>query len=162
MQPHPSAHVQNAYDGIATSCVPDHYHLYLINEFRIATSSNPLYIHSYIFIFKCKYSNFSYTQQKLPKGHKTPVYRTTPIRPKLKTKLPTKTTTTMVIGLLTLIAIPTVTGGALSVSEQRKANERKEDERRMAKFHVDVESSGETQEDSEVDGKRFVLRNNKV
>ncbi|KAB8238400.1 S-adenosylmethionine-dependent methyltransferase [Aspergillus alliaceus] len=59
-------------------------------------------------------------------------------------------------------AIPTVTGVALGVSEQRKANERKNDERRMAKFLIDVETSGETQEDSEVCGKRFVLRNNKV
>ncbi|KAE8148203.1 VPS28 protein-domain-containing protein [Aspergillus avenaceus] len=68
----------------------------------------------------------------------------------------------MVIGLLTLAAIPTVTGVALGVSEQRKANERRNDERRMAKFLVDVETEGETQEDGEVSGKRFVLRNNKV
>lgn len=68
----------------------------------------------------------------------------------------------MVIGLLTIAAIPTVTGVALGVSEQRKANERKNDERRMAKFLIDVETNGETQEDSEVCGKRFVLRNNKV
>ncbi|KAB8259108.1 VPS28-domain-containing protein [Aspergillus pseudonomiae] len=70
--------------------------------------------------------------------------------------------TKMVIGLLTIAAIPTVTGVALGVSEQRKANERKNDERRMAKFLIDVETNGETQEDSEVCGKRFVLRNNKV
>ncbi|KAE8355359.1 VPS28-domain-containing protein [Aspergillus coremiiformis] len=75
--------------------------------------------------------------------------------------LPTKTPK-MVLGLLTIAAIPTVTGVALGVSEQRKANERINDERRMAKFVIDVETSGETQEDSEVCGKRFVLRNSKV
>lgn len=68
----------------------------------------------------------------------------------------------MVIGLLTIAAIPTVTGASLAVSEQRKANQRKEDERRMRKFHIDVESAGETQEDSEVNGKRFVVRDEKV
>ncbi|KAH8433558.1 uncharacterized protein LDX57_011193 [Aspergillus melleus] len=68
----------------------------------------------------------------------------------------------MVIGLLTIAAIPTVTGVSLATSEQRKANQRKEDERRMRKFHIDVESAGETQEDSEVNGKRFVVRDEKV
>ncbi|PLB44634.1 VPS28-domain-containing protein [Aspergillus steynii IBT 23096] len=68
----------------------------------------------------------------------------------------------MVIGLLTIAAIPTVTGASLAVSEQRKANQRKEDERRMRKFHIDVESAGETQEDSEVNGKRFVVRDEKI
>ncbi|EAW07221.1 uncharacterized protein ACLA_019260 [Aspergillus clavatus NRRL 1] len=68
----------------------------------------------------------------------------------------------MVIGLLTLAAIPTVTGVAMGVSEQRKANERKMDARRMARFNIDVDSSGETQEEDEVRGKRIVLRDNKV
>lgn len=68
----------------------------------------------------------------------------------------------MVIGLLALTAIPTVTGTALGVSEQRKANERKNDARRMAKFHIDVECAGETAEDDEVHGRRMVVRNDAV
>lgn len=68
----------------------------------------------------------------------------------------------MVIGLLTLAAIPTVTGVAMGVSEQRKANERKEDARRMAKFYIDIECEGDTYEADLLRGKRVVLRNNKV
>lgn len=68
----------------------------------------------------------------------------------------------MVIGLLTLSAIPTVTGTALGVSEQRKANERNEDERRMAKFHIDIQCDGDIQEADILRGRRAVLRNNKV
>lgn len=68
----------------------------------------------------------------------------------------------MVIGLLSIASIPTVTGTAIAVSEQRKANERKNDARRMAKFHVDAECTGDTQEDCEVNGRRVVLRDNKV
>lgn len=66
----------------------------------------------------------------------------------------------MVIGLLTITAIPTVTGVAMGVSEQRKANERKNDARRMAKFHIDVEcrDGAQTEEDDEVQGRRLVLR----
>jgi hypothetical protein len=70
----------------------------------------------------------------------------------------------MVIGLLAIAAIPTVTGVAMGVSEQRKANERKMDARRMARFNIDIETSGagETQEEDEIRGKRLVLRDNKV
>ncbi|KAI9932225.1 hypothetical protein AWENTII_010563 [Aspergillus wentii] len=68
----------------------------------------------------------------------------------------------MVIGLLALTAIPTVTGVSMGVSEQRKSNDRKNDARRMAKFHIDVGSAGETAEDDEVQGKRMVVRNDKV
>lgn len=68
----------------------------------------------------------------------------------------------MVIGLLAITSIPTITGTALGVSEQRKANERKNDARRMAKFYIDVECSGEMREDGEVHGRRVVLWDNKV
>ncbi|OJJ45736.1 hypothetical protein ASPZODRAFT_152740 [Penicilliopsis zonata CBS 506.65] len=68
----------------------------------------------------------------------------------------------MVIGLLTLAAIPTVTGVALGVNEQKKANERREDARRMANFNIDVECPGETQEADVLNGKRIVLRDEKV
>ncbi|PLN86615.1 VPS28-domain-containing protein [Aspergillus taichungensis] len=66
----------------------------------------------------------------------------------------------MVLGLLTIAAIPTVTGAAMGVSEQRKANERKNDARRMAKFLIDVEcrDGAQTEEDDEVQGRRLVLR----
>ncbi|KAA8651445.1 hypothetical protein EYZ11_011914 [Aspergillus tanneri] len=68
----------------------------------------------------------------------------------------------MVLGLLAIAAFPTVTGVSLAASEQRKANQRREDERRMRRFNIDVESAGETQEDSEVQGKRVVLRDEMI
>lgn len=68
----------------------------------------------------------------------------------------------MVIGLLLLTAIPTTTGVAFATSEQRKANQRREDARRMAKFHIDVECDGDTDDDRDVHGRRLVVRNDKV
>ena len=68
----------------------------------------------------------------------------------------------MVIGLLAITAIPTVTGVAMGVSEQRKANERKNDERRMAKFNIDVVAPPQEEPDDEVQGLRVVLRDFKV
>lgn len=83
----------------------------------------------------------------------------------------------MVLGLLTIASIPTVTGVSLGVSEQRKQNQRVDDERRMAKFHIEAYprrsediSTTDTDngaddgagDDSEIDGKRVVLRNDKV
>jgi hypothetical protein len=68
----------------------------------------------------------------------------------------------MVIGLLLLTSIPTTTGVAFGISEQRKANQRKEDARRMAKFNIDVECDGETDDDRDVNGRRLVVRNDKV
>ncbi|KAJ5167444.1 uncharacterized protein N7482_006225 [Penicillium canariense] len=68
----------------------------------------------------------------------------------------------MVIGLLALTSIPTVTGVAFGVSEQRKSNQRKEDARRLAKFNIDVECDGETDDDRDVNGRRLVVRNDKI
>jgi len=68
----------------------------------------------------------------------------------------------MVIGLLTLASIPTVTGVAFGTSEQRKANQRKEDARRMVKFNIDAQCSGDTDDDRDVQGRRVVVRNEKV
>jgi hypothetical protein len=68
----------------------------------------------------------------------------------------------MVIGLLAITAIPTVTGIALGCSEQRKQNARQDDEKRMAKFYTDVECTEDVEEADELDGKRVVLRNDKV
>ncbi|KAL4774658.1 VPS28 protein-domain-containing protein [Aspergillus nidulans var. acristatus] len=61
-----------------------------------------------------------------------------------------------------ITAIPTVTGIALGCSEQRKQNARQDDEKRMAKFYTDVECTEDVEEADELDGKRVVLRNNKV
>ncbi|KAJ6111159.1 hypothetical protein N7486_003394 [Penicillium sp. IBT 16267x] len=66
------------------------------------------------------------------------------------------------IGLLTLTSIPTVTGVAFGVSEQRKANQRREDARRMCKFNIDAVCSGDTDDDRDVNGRRVVVRNDKV
>lgn len=76
----------------------------------------------------------------------------------------------MVIGLLAMTAIPTVTGVSLGVSEQRKQNERVDDERRMAKFHIeayakqssDTSDEGEAGDEAEINGKYIVLKNDKV
>lgn len=69
----------------------------------------------------------------------------------------------MVLGLLSLTSIPTVTGTALGVSEQRKANERKNDQRRMAKFYIEVAvEDPEDTEESEMNGRWVVLRDDKV
>ncbi|KAJ5682911.1 hypothetical protein N7462_006076 [Penicillium macrosclerotiorum] len=63
----------------------------------------------------------------------------------------------MVIGLLVLTAIPTTTGVAFGVSEQRKANQRKEDARRMMKFNIDAQCDGDTDDDRDVHGRRVYL-----
>lgn len=68
----------------------------------------------------------------------------------------------MVIGLLTLASIPTVTGVAFGTSEQRKANQRREDARRMVKFNIDAQCGGDTDDDRDVHGRRVVVRNEKV
>lgn len=69
----------------------------------------------------------------------------------------------MVLGLLSITSIPTVTGAAFGVSEQRKANERKNDQRRMAKFFIQVavEDPEDTEEES-LNGRWVVLRDDKV
>lgn len=68
----------------------------------------------------------------------------------------------MVIGLLMLSSIPSVTGVAFGVSEQRKSNQRREDARRMVKFNIDAQCNGDTDDDREVHGRRVVVRNEKV
>ncbi|KAL4934524.1 S-adenosylmethionine-dependent methyltransferase [Aspergillus undulatus] len=73
-----------------------------------------------------------------------------------------KITIKMVIGLLTITAIPTVTGISLGCSEQRKQNSREDDERRMAKFYTDVDCTEDVEEADELDGMRVVLRDNKA
>ena len=68
----------------------------------------------------------------------------------------------MVIGLLTLAAIPTVVGVGQGVSQQRKQNAEKADEKRMAKFYLDAYCETNSRWAKQVHGKRVVLRDEKV
>ena len=68
----------------------------------------------------------------------------------------------MVIGLLFLTAIPTVTGVAQGVSQQRAQNAEKADEKRMAKFNLDANCETKSSRAKDIRGKRVVLRNGKV
>ncbi|PWY89994.1 VPS28-domain-containing protein [Aspergillus heteromorphus CBS 117.55] len=74
----------------------------------------------------------------------------------------TAVTANMVIGLLTITAIPTVTGAAMAVSEQRKANERKADALRMMKFNIDLAPPPGEEPDEDLHSRRVVLRDQKV
>lgn len=66
------------------------------------------------------------------------------------------------IGLLTLAAIPTVTGVAEGVSQQRAQNAGKADEKRMSKFYLDASRETKSSRAREIHGKRVVLRDRKV
>ncbi len=68
----------------------------------------------------------------------------------------------MVIGLLVLTAIPTVTGVAQGVSQQRAQNAEKADEKRMSKFWLDASCQAKSSRAKEIHGKRVVLRDGKV
>lgn len=68
----------------------------------------------------------------------------------------------MVIGLLTLAAIPTVTGVAQGVSQQRQVNEEKSEEKRMAKFNLNVFCEETLGKAKRLSGKSVVLRDEKV
>jgi hypothetical protein len=74
------------------------------------------------------------------------------------------------IGLLMLTAIPTVTGVAQGVSQQRAQNAADagtaaaaDDNKRMAKFYLHARcEAGSERARREVQGRRVVLRDNKV
>ncbi|PGH03155.1 hypothetical protein GX51_04190 [Blastomyces parvus] len=68
----------------------------------------------------------------------------------------------MVIGLLTIASIPTVIGVCEGVSEQKKANKRKSDEKRLEKFYIDAFCEANSEEAKQLHGRRVVLRDNKV
>lgn len=68
----------------------------------------------------------------------------------------------MVIGLLTLAAIPTTIGVAEGVSHQRRQDREDADESRTAKFHLDVYCDAKSSKRDQVHGKRVVLRDDKV
>lgn len=63
-----------------------------------------------------------------------------------------------IVGLFVLTAIPTVTGVAQAISGQKNQEERKKDERRMAKAHVEVRAPGASREAQEVNNGRVVLK----
>jgi hypothetical protein len=67
----------------------------------------------------------------------------------------------MVIGILTLTAIPLVTGVGQGISHQRSAAERRADDRRMAKFYLDVYCEAKSSLTKYVHGRRVVLRDGK-
>lgn len=67
----------------------------------------------------------------------------------------------MVLGLLTITSIPTVTGVAQGVSEQRRQNQQKVDAKRMEKFCMDVVCE-EGKDEHNLSGKRVVLKDEKV
>ena len=66
------------------------------------------------------------------------------------------------IGLLTITAIPVVTGVAEGVSEQKKANAEASNETRQTKFHIDIFCGANSAKRGQVHGKIVVLRNDKV
>jgi hypothetical protein len=68
----------------------------------------------------------------------------------------------MVIGLLTLAAIPTTIAVAEGVAEQRKKGEEDDEASRTAKFYLDVYCEANSRRTKEIHGKRAVLRGDKV
>jgi hypothetical protein len=68
----------------------------------------------------------------------------------------------MVVGLLILTSIPVVTGVAQGLSAQRSAAERRADDRRMAKFYIDIYCDAKSSLAKYVHGRRVVLRDGKV
>jgi len=68
----------------------------------------------------------------------------------------------MVIGLLTIAAIPTTIAVAEGISEQKKKNSKDDDESRMAKFYLDVFCEANSRKTQEIHGKRCVVRDDKV
>jgi len=66
------------------------------------------------------------------------------------------------LGLLTITAIPTVTGVAEGISHQQEQSNEAANETRLEKFHLDVFCGAKSSKRDEVDGTIIVLRNDKV
>lgn len=66
------------------------------------------------------------------------------------------------LGLLTITAIPTVTGVAEGVSHQQEQNKEVANESRLEKFHLDVFCDAKSSKRGHVDGTIIVLRDDKV
>lgn len=68
----------------------------------------------------------------------------------------------MVIGLMILTSIPTVTGVGQAYSAQKTQEERKKDEVRMKKFHIDVFCDPNSSRARDIHEKRIVLKDDRV
>lgn len=68
----------------------------------------------------------------------------------------------MVLGLMTLVGIPTTIGVWQGVSQSRKQPDPEEDARRSKECHLKVFCDSEQPESSEIHEKYVVLRDNKV
>ncbi|KPI42924.1 uncharacterized protein AB675_2069 [Cyphellophora attinorum] len=68
----------------------------------------------------------------------------------------------MVIGLMIIMAIPTITGTAQAYSAQKTQEDRKKEEKRMKKFYIDVGCDAEFRGVENIRGHRVVLRNDRV
>jgi hypothetical protein len=70
--------------------------------------------------------------------------------------------TNMVLGLLIFAGIPTTIAVAEGIAEQKKPEEEEDDPKRMAKFHLNVYCDAKSRSTKLINGKRCVLRDNKV
>lgn len=68
----------------------------------------------------------------------------------------------MVLGLLILAGIPTTIAVAEGIAEQKQPEEEEDDPKRMAKFHINVYCDAKSRSTKLINGKRCVLRDNKV
>ncbi|KZF22011.1 hypothetical protein L228DRAFT_268511 [Xylona heveae TC161] len=68
----------------------------------------------------------------------------------------------MVLGLLTIAAIPTTIGVCEGVAQQREQNKQDEQESRLDKFHLDVFCDARSNRAKEIHGRHLVLKNGKV
>jgi len=68
----------------------------------------------------------------------------------------------MVIGLLALTGIPTTTGVAFAVQEQRRANAATNDEKLLRKFNLSCWCEGQGKASKQVHGGKVVLGEGKV
>ncbi|KAI9836998.1 MAG: hypothetical protein M1819_000647 [Sarea resinae] len=68
----------------------------------------------------------------------------------------------MVLGLLTIAAIPTTIGVCEGVSQQKEKNKQDADAERLAKFHADVFCGARSSKRRFIHGSRVVLRNDKA
>lgn len=64
----------------------------------------------------------------------------------------------MVIGLLIVTAIPTVAGVAQAISAQKNRDQKEKDDRRMKKFHIDVQCASSEDAAKAINNGRIVLK----
>lgn len=64
----------------------------------------------------------------------------------------------MVIGLMIITAIPTITGIGQAISAQKNREQKKKDDHRMEKFHIDVHCAGESAAAKKLSNGRIVVK----